>query len=134
MSSKASLATSDNHDIPVNKLTTVVEDVLHETEVGYDIYVEAREGLEYDSVEEKQVLRKIDYWILPAFCMTQGLAFLDKTALNYGNLFGMQKYVCCLFMFTGNTNIWDRDLHTHGDQFVCAVFIEYYVTFILTSS
>ena len=94
MSSKASLATSDNHDIPVNKLTTVVEDVLHETEVGYDIYVEAREGLEYDSVEEKQVLRKIDYWILPAFCMTQGLAFLDKTALNYGNLFGMQKYVC----------------------------------------
>ena len=98
MSSKASLATSDNHDIPVNKLTTVVEDVLHETEVGYDIYVEAREGLEYDPVEEKQVLRKIDYWILPAFCMTQGLAFLDKTALNYGNLFGMQKYVCCLFM------------------------------------
>ena len=98
MSSKASLATSDNHDIPVNKLTTVVEDVLHETEVGYDIYVEAREGLEYDSVEEKQVLRKIDYWILPAFCMTQGLAFLDKTALNYGNLFGMQKYVCWLSM------------------------------------
>lgn len=36
-------------------------------------------------------LRKIDRWILPAFCMTQGLAYLDKTSLNYGNLFGMKQ-------------------------------------------
>ena len=93
MSSKASLVTSDNHDASGNKLTTVVEDVLHETEVGYDIYVEAGEGFEYDPTEEKRVLKKIDCCILPAFCMTQGLAFLDKTALNYGNLFGMQKFV-----------------------------------------
>lgn len=24
------------------------------------------------------------------FCITQGLAYLDKTSLNYGNLFGMR--------------------------------------------
>ncbi|KAK7691754.1 hypothetical protein QCA50_005155 [Cerrena zonata] len=103
MSSIASLATSEKHeknDVRFDKLEPVDEGNLHEAEVGYDIYLEAKEGLEWDAEEEKRVLRKIDFWILPAFCLTQGLAFLDKTALNYGNLFGMQK-----------------DLHTHGDQF-----------------
>jgi hypothetical protein len=42
------------------------------------------------SADAARSLRKIDLWILPAFCITQGLAYLDKTALNYGNLFGMR--------------------------------------------
>jgi hypothetical protein len=42
------------------------------------------------NVTDTPSLRKIDLWILPAFSITQGLAFLDKTALNYGNLFGMK--------------------------------------------
>lgn len=29
-------------------------------------------------------------WILPAYCVTQGLAYLDKTAINYANLFGIK--------------------------------------------
>lgn len=96
MSSIASLATSEKHekrDAHADKLEPVDENELHEAEVGYDIYLEAKEGLEWDAKEEKRVVRKIDVWVLPAFCITQGLAFLDKTALNYGNLFGMQKYV-----------------------------------------
>lgn len=34
---------------------------------------------------------KIDLVILPAFLITQALQFMDKTALNYANLFGYQK-------------------------------------------
>ncbi|WVQ81140.1 hypothetical protein IAT38_003262 [Cryptococcus sp. DSM 104549] len=60
-----------------------------EHEVGWDLYKQS-EDVEYTPEEAKAVRRKIDIWILPAFCMTQGLAFLDKTALNYGNLWGMK--------------------------------------------
>ena len=96
MSSIASLAISEKnekHNAHVDVLQRVDEDDLHEAEVGYDFYLETKEGLEWEPEEEQRVLRKIDLWVLPAFCLTQGLAFLDKTALNYGNLFGMQKYV-----------------------------------------
>ncbi|GME58377.1 mfs general substrate transporter [Neofusicoccum parvum] len=34
---------------------------------------------------------KIDFIILPTFLITQALQFMDKTALNYANLFGYQK-------------------------------------------
>ncbi|OBZ73439.1 hypothetical protein A0H81_07257 [Grifola frondosa] len=38
--------------------------------------------------ESRKIARKIDIWILPMFCISQGL--MDKTALNYGNLYGMK--------------------------------------------
>jgi hypothetical protein len=34
---------------------------------------------------------KIDLIILPIFLITQALQFMDKTALNYANLFGYQQ-------------------------------------------
>ncbi|KAH8813415.1 MFS general substrate transporter [Flagelloscypha sp. PMI_526] len=64
-------------------------DLLVETEVGYALYQESKD-LEWTEQEEKRIIRKIDIWVLPMFCITQGLAYLDKTALNYGNLFGMK--------------------------------------------
>ena len=70
-------------------LEVVSED--HDAEVGYDLYKQARDtSLEWTPTEERRVLRRIDMFILPVFCVTQGLAFLDKTALNLGNLFGMK--------------------------------------------
>lgn len=36
----------------------------------------------------------IDWHILPLFMVTQGLAYLDKTATNYANLFGITEPVC----------------------------------------
>lgn len=59
-------------------------------EVGLDLYLHA-DQVEYTEAEAKKVLRKIDLRILPAFCMTQGLSILDKSGINYGNLFGMRK-------------------------------------------
>lgn len=94
MSGVESLASIDKEKHPHGltvALPSVSEEKLHETEVGYNIYKETTEqGLDWTVKEEGWILRRIDIWILPCFCLTQGLAFLDKTALNYGNLFGMK--------------------------------------------
>lgn len=39
----------------------------------------------------KRVRWKIDAIVLPIFLITQALQFMDKTALNYANLFDYQK-------------------------------------------
>lgn len=39
----------------------------------------------------KRLRWKIDLIILPMFLVTQALQFMDKTSLNYANLFGYQK-------------------------------------------
>ncbi|KAL2863970.1 major facilitator superfamily domain-containing protein [Aspergillus lucknowensis] len=58
--------------------------------VGYREY---REGLHIDvsPQENSRVRWKIDAIILPIFLVTQALQFLDKTALNYANLFGYKE-------------------------------------------
>ncbi|KAI1424506.1 major facilitator superfamily domain-containing protein [Xylaria sp. FL1777] len=58
--------------------------------VGYAEYVEALD-LEISDKEMRKVRIKIDMIIVPIFLITQGLQFLDKTALNYANLFGYQE-------------------------------------------
>ncbi|WWC91150.1 uncharacterized protein L201_006091 [Kwoniella dendrophila CBS 6074] len=75
---KAKAKDKELRNIPTNK-----------HEIGLDLYQQSQ-GYEYTPAENKTVLRKIDWRILPIFCVTQGLAFLDKTAINYGNLFGMK--------------------------------------------
>ncbi|KAL1745032.1 major facilitator superfamily domain-containing protein [Schizophyllum fasciatum] len=113
MSSTASVASLEKQDAHRAVLQPVAEEKLHEVEVGYDIYQDTKDSLEWTGQEERRILRRIDLWILPAFCLTQGLAFLDKTALNYGNLFGMK-----------------ADLHVTGSQFswfASAFYIGYLV-------
>ncbi|KAK4556663.1 hypothetical protein LTR86_006234 [Recurvomyces mirabilis] len=58
--------------------------------VGYKEYREALD-IEVSTREDRKLRLKIDLIILPIFFITQGLQFLDKTALNYANLFGYQK-------------------------------------------
>ncbi|TGJ78938.1 hypothetical protein E0Z10_g9825 [Xylaria hypoxylon] len=57
--------------------------------VGYEEYREALD-LEISDKEMRKVRVKIDMIIVPIFLVTQGLQFLDKTALNYANLFNYQ--------------------------------------------
>ncbi|KAF2192417.1 MFS general substrate transporter [Zopfia rhizophila CBS 207.26] len=66
-------------------------DAIHEEDaVGYREY---REGLDMEITpkEDSRIRLKIDLVILPIFLVTQALQFMDKTALNYANLFGYQK-------------------------------------------
>lgn len=39
----------------------------------------------------RRVRWKLDLTVLPMFLITQALQFMDKTSLNYANLFGYQK-------------------------------------------
>ncbi|PSK43788.1 hypothetical protein B9Z65_7302 [Elsinoe australis] len=61
-------------------------------DVGYQQYLEGLH-LDFTVKEERRVRRKIDLIILPIFLFTQMLRFLDRTALNYANLFGYQAAV-----------------------------------------
>ncbi|KAI0448772.1 major facilitator superfamily domain-containing protein [Xylaria acuta] len=61
----------------------------HGHSVGYEEYREALD-LEISDREMRKVRVKIDMIVVPIFLVTQGLQFLDKTALNYANLFGYQ--------------------------------------------
>ncbi|RMZ71807.1 MFS transporter [Pyrenophora seminiperda CCB06] len=58
--------------------------------VGYKEYLEATDMVASDK-EMKKLRWKIDLIILPMFLITQALQFMDKTSLNYANLFGYQK-------------------------------------------
>jgi hypothetical protein len=57
--------------------------------VGYREYLEGRE-IEVTDKEARKVRWKIDLIVLPIFLVTQALQFMDRTALNYANLFGYQ--------------------------------------------
>jgi hypothetical protein len=41
--------------------------------------------------QNKSIVRRIDFFILPLFLITQTIQYLDKTALNYAKVFGMEK-------------------------------------------
>ena len=41
--------------------------------------------------ENDRVLRKIDLWLLPMMCMVYFMQQLDKSALSYSSVFGIQK-------------------------------------------
>ncbi|KAF4851815.1 putative transporter [Colletotrichum siamense] len=60
-----------------------------ENAVGYREYLEAMD-LEVSDKELRRLRWKLDLTILPMFLVTQALQFMDKTSLNYANLFGYQ--------------------------------------------
>ncbi|PMD49701.1 MFS general substrate transporter [Hyaloscypha bicolor E] len=73
-------------NVDVQKPGIVNEDAA----VGYRQYHEALQ-LEFSPEEVKRVRWKIDFIVLPIFLVTQALQFMDRTALNYANLFNYQK-------------------------------------------
>ncbi|KAJ7207335.1 major facilitator superfamily domain-containing protein [Mycena haematopus] len=62
-----------------------------EDNVGYSVYKQGlAENHEITSKENSAIRWRLDLVILPMFLITQTLQFIDKTALNYANLFGFQ--------------------------------------------
>ncbi|KAI8229273.1 putative transporter [Colletotrichum sp. SAR 10_86] len=61
------------------------------TDIGYDYYLEsqAMDTARRDAIA-KQVLRKIDFILLPSMCLIYLMSFLDKQTLNYANAYGLQ--------------------------------------------
>ncbi|KAH6656895.1 major facilitator superfamily domain-containing protein [Truncatella angustata] len=73
------------HGEVLSDLNTAEEDAA----VGYREYIEGRD-IEVLDQEARKVRWKIDLIVLPIFLVTQALQFMDRTALNYANLFGYQ--------------------------------------------
>jgi hypothetical protein len=57
---------------------------------NYELYKNGKD-LEYDPVEEKRVLRKIDYRVIPILFITYMLQYLDKNSINFSSVYGLQK-------------------------------------------
>ncbi|KAJ9103387.1 hypothetical protein QFC19_004486 [Naganishia cerealis] len=77
-----------------HELLAVPETISEEDEdgnVGRAAYEKSKHMEELTPAQAKSVLRKIDWFILPMFLITQTIQYLDKTALNYAKVFGMEK-------------------------------------------
>ncbi|KAJ7509482.1 major facilitator superfamily domain-containing protein [Mycena galericulata] len=69
----------------------VISEGEEEENVGYRVYKQGLDETEEITPEENRSIRwRIDLTVLVIFLVTQTLQFLDKTALNYANLFGFQ--------------------------------------------
>ncbi|KAL6399584.1 hypothetical protein AUP68_16989 [Ilyonectria robusta] len=73
-----------------NKKGQPIDPTLQENAVGYSEYLEARD-IEFTDAEARRLRWKLDLTIMPMFLITQALQFMDKTSLNYANLFGYQE-------------------------------------------
>lgn len=49
------------------------------------------EDVEFTPEEERSVLRKIDWALMPLLCWIYALQFADKTSLNYASLMGIRE-------------------------------------------
>ncbi|KAJ7830731.1 major facilitator superfamily domain-containing protein [Mycena olivaceomarginata] len=74
---------------PGNTILAISEGAEDEN-VGYSEYKQGLAENEITPEENRAIRWRIDLTILMIFLVTQTLQFLDKTALNYANLFGFQ--------------------------------------------
>ncbi|POY71894.1 hypothetical protein BMF94_5255 [Rhodotorula taiwanensis] len=102
---------TDTSSLDYEKATTrhrefaPVEDVIKEEDednVGQAQYIQSTKQAEMTPAENKAIVRRIDLFVLPLFLITQTLQYLDKTALNYAKVFGMDKAM----KLTGNQFSW----------------------------
>lgn len=57
---------------------------------NYALYKSGRE-IEVSPAEQKRVLRKIDFRIIPILFVTYMLQYLDKNSINFSSVYGLQK-------------------------------------------
>ncbi|GAA5911062.1 uncharacterized protein JCM6883_004258 [Sporobolomyces salmoneus] len=62
-----------------------------EDNIGQAEFIKSQQQAEITPEENKAIVRRIDWFLLPLFLITQTLQYLDKTALNYAKVFGMDK-------------------------------------------
>ncbi|KAJ7669657.1 major facilitator superfamily domain-containing protein [Mycena rosella] len=100
-SDSATTGTSFSTDIPEKgekgvakpppEALTAISEGEEDDNVGYTVYKQGlAENHEITAQENSAIRWRLDLIILPIFLITQTLQFLDKTALNYANLFGFQ--------------------------------------------
>ncbi|GAA5952937.1 hypothetical protein JCM8115_002388 [Rhodotorula mucilaginosa] len=111
--------TTDTSSLDYEKATTrhrefaPVEEVIKEEDednVGQAEYIKSTKQAEITPAENKAIVRRIDLCVLPLFLITQTLQYLDKTALNYAKVFGMDKAL----KLTGSQFSWAASIFYVG--------------------
>ncbi|OQU97846.1 hypothetical protein CLAIMM_03725 [Cladophialophora immunda] len=64
-------------------------DTLHNDE-ALKVIAEEHGANEWDAIEEKRLVRKIDRKLLPLLCLTYGLQYYDKAMLSQAAIFGLR--------------------------------------------
>lgn len=57
---------------------------------NYELYKSSRD-VEIDAADARRVIRKIDLHIIPILFMTYMLQYLDKNAINFASVYGLQQ-------------------------------------------
>ncbi|GAA6051464.1 hypothetical protein NBRC10513_000412 [Rhodotorula toruloides] len=78
--------------------------------VGKAEFIKSQHREEITPEQNKSIVRRIDWCILPLFLITQTLQYLDKTALNYAKVFGMDKAM----HLTGSQYSWTASIFYIG--------------------
>ncbi|GAA5978939.1 hypothetical protein JCM10908_002743 [Rhodotorula pacifica] len=115
----ADTTTTDTSSLDYEKATTrhrefaPAEEAIKEEDednVGQAEYIKSTQQAEITPAENKAIVRRIDFCVLPLFLITQTLQYLDKTALNYAKVFGMDKAM----KLTGNQFSWAASIFYVG--------------------
>ncbi|GAA5932995.1 uncharacterized protein JCM15063_002263 [Sporobolomyces koalae] len=81
-----------------------------EDNVGHAEYLKSQQVAPITPEENEAIVRRIDWFLLPLFLITQTLQYLDKTALNYAKVFGMDKAM----HLTGSQYSWTASIFYIG--------------------
>lgn len=80
---------AQNDDIEVGKI------LRHADKNDADEALKVIQGVEGETIvltpeEEKRLLRKIDWNMMPLLCLVYGLNYLDKTTVSYASIMGLK--------------------------------------------
>ncbi|GAA5914112.1 hypothetical protein JCM8208_005146 [Rhodotorula glutinis] len=103
-------ATARHREFAPTEDKIVEEDEETSGNVGQAEYLKSTQQAEITPAENKAIVRRIDLCVLPLFLITQTLQYLDKTALNYAKVFGMDKAMG----LTGNQFSWAASIFYVG--------------------
>ncbi|KIV94043.1 hypothetical protein, variant [Exophiala mesophila] len=81
--------TVQNMEHPIQIETQDKIDTLHNDE-ALKVIAEEHGSNEWEPAEEKRILRKIDWSLLPLLCLTYGLQYYDKAMLSQAAIFGLR--------------------------------------------
>ena len=75
----------------------------HDGDVALDLFANGEELADViDPVEEKKLVRKIDWMVIPFICITYLVTYIDKATIGYAAVFGLSDDLG----LTGNQFSW----------------------------
>lgn len=76
-------------------------DITGDVDEAMEYALEAEEEkIQFSETDQKRLLWKIDFFLLPLICLLYAIQYMDKTSINYASIMGLREYY-----------------HMHGNQY-----------------